>query len=1350
VSRLEDRTLLTTMLWTNASGGDWDVATNWVNSANPSDQHVPSSSDDAQIHLSGVTVTHTSSTSDTVNSLTTASGTSLVLTSGSLALSTTSSVAGSVTLQGATLSTAGTLTVSGSMSWVGGTITGFGALTIAGGATLSMGNHANETLDGVELKNAGTVSLAPLTTLQGLVLLHGAGVDNQAGGSFNFLSDATIFGDGSATYFTNEGGLSAGSNDSIGPAFTQTATGSVTIEAGVLGLNAVGTQAGTFTGAAGTLLAIGLGAWALGPNSSVNTAGSVRLYDQATVAGAYDVAMTTDLRSGATVTFTAPIAGLGSDLDVEGGSTLHLPGQSFSLATLEKNGTIDGGGGASLTVSGTMTWVGGTVSGSGALNIPSGATLNLGNSGNSAETLDGVALQNAGTAAWSAGTFVVMNGGSVDNMPAAIFGSPGNTGALNLNNGTLAGAGTINANVTSGGQVIPGGAGAAGILTINGNYTQTATGALDIELGGTTAGSQYGQLAVSGTASLGGSLDVALISGFHPVVGNGFEVMTSGSFSGNFATYNGLSLGSGLFLDPILNATSLTLDTDQVAISGAPAFPLQGIPINLTGSVTGPSAGNFPPTGLSWTVTQNGNPFGSGAGSTFSFTPNVNATYLVSLTLTDAAGARGMTVLQLIVAPSIFVMNPSASGALNVSGNASINVPGEIVVDSSSASALSAAGNAQITASAIDVQGGFQKTGNATISPAPATGVSVADPLGTLGTPSTIGLTSYDYGSFTTGTHTICPGIYSQIKVSGNASLTLSAGSGGSPGIYIIEGGGLTVTGGASLGGQNVFIYNTGSNYPGPGGDFGGITLSGNGTFNLSAPTSGTYAGIVIFQSCANTRALSFTGNAVSGISGIIYAPSALLSFSGNSQLQAALDVGMLNLSGNVTLTQTAAGTDGTGDTSGIANTLLAGDLNVYINDPSGLFTADELARIQDAINTWDTLLAPYNVTITEVTDPPLANTVIDIGTSSACGGMANGVLGCFNAPNSEITLIQGWNWYAGSDSTQIGSGQYDFETTVLHELGHALGLGGATNSSSPMYEILASGLADRTVTVADLNIPDPPAGADPQTAAGVNVVPAAVTSARNDIAPAPAAPLGSITIGLTPLTAVQAGVSPLSAMGSGQSAVVGGWAMPQAGVASALVIQAADWGDELASRPWIGSEVVDFLSPLDGTQRSTEPAVDPSGGSERPVRASGVYGADQPLDPSDIAPSHRAVDSVLEELASESRAGDETRGRWTWGGNVGDWTALWEEDAQAPSAEQQGQYDTGLRPAVDLPADTTPAHVPGSRREASSSSPQPIILLLKAGLFGIGASVLTAKTLRAGRMDDNRRIFRLRREFSR
>jgi hypothetical protein len=409
--------------------------------------------------------------------------------------------------------------------------------------------------------------------------------------------------------------------------------------------------------------------------------------------------------------------------------------------------------------------------------------------------------------------------------------------------------------------------------------------------------------------------------------------------------------------------------------------------------------------------------------------------------------------LTITILASIYVLDPAASGALTLSGNAGINVPGCVVVDSSSTTALSASGNAQVTAGSIQVVGGYKAAGNATLSPLPSTKVSaVPDPLAGLAPPST-GVVRGSVNLSGNNSLTIDPGIYSQIKVSGNARLTLSSG------VYILAGGGLTVTGNASISGNEVVFYNAGSNFPNGEGSFGGFTLSGKGTFSLSAPSSGPYAGMILFQARNNTRAISLDGNAVEGSGGTIYAPGALLYLSGNASLQGSLVVKDLTLSGNAVSRLTIEGTDNSMVYT--AGQLLAGDLAVYVNDPNGLFTPV------------DALVESYGVVVVEVLDPCLANVVVDTGSTSAAGGYAEGVLGC-ETGSGEITLIQGWDWYAGGDTTQIGTDQYDFQTVVTHELGHALGLGHNADSTSVMKATLEAGTARRMLTTPDLAIPDP------------------------------------------------------------------------------------------------------------------------------------------------------------------------------------------------------------------------------------------------------------------------------------
>jgi hypothetical protein len=90
--------------------------------------------------------------------------------------------------------------------------------------------------------------------------------------------------------------------------------------------------------------------------------------------------------------------------------------------------------------------------------------------------------------------------------------------------------------VNSGGTVAPGNS--AGRLNISGNYIQASGGKLAIELGGATAGTQYDQLTVSGQATVSGTLDLSLLPGFQPNVGDTFQIVTSGTATGNFTTIN--------------------------------------------------------------------------------------------------------------------------------------------------------------------------------------------------------------------------------------------------------------------------------------------------------------------------------------------------------------------------------------------------------------------------------------------------------------------------------------------------------------------------------------------------------------------------------------------------------------------------------------------------------------------------------------------------------------------------------------------------------------------------------------------------------------------------------------------
>lgn len=151
---------------------------------------------------------------------------------------------------------------------------------------------------------------------------------------------------------------------------------------------------------------------------------------------------------------------------------------------------------------------------------------------------------------------------------------------------------------------------------------------------------------------------------------------------------------------------------------------------------------------------------------------------------------------------------------------------------------------------------------------------------------------------------------------------------------------------------------------------------------------------------------------------------------------------------------------------------LLAGDLTLYVDNYNGMFSADQLARIQDAISGIQLLISPWgtNIFVVDASVGRDANIVLDIGSTSVLGGMAEGVLGVTTSAG-QITIITGWNWYAGANPEVIGSGQFDFQTVITHEIAHSLGLGHSSDTGSVMFPELRTGVIRRTISDADLNL---------------------------------------------------------------------------------------------------------------------------------------------------------------------------------------------------------------------------------------------------------------------------------------
>ncbi len=93
------------------------------------------------------------------------------------------------------------------------------------------------------------------------------------------------------------------------------------------------------------------------------------------------------------------------------------------------------------------------------------------------------------------------------------------------------------------------------------------------------------------------------------------------------------------------------------------------------------------------------------------------------------------------------------------------------------------------------------------------------------------------------------------------------------PGLYFLQGAGLIITGNSVVSGDGVTFYI----------DEGQVTLTGTSDTQLTAPTSGTYEGIVIFQNRDSTTTVNMSGDAIADGWGAVYAAGAQIRLVGNT-----------------------------------------------------------------------------------------------------------------------------------------------------------------------------------------------------------------------------------------------------------------------------------------------------------------------------------------------------------------------------------------------------------------------------------------------------------------------------------